>query len=54
MLLTQLPDNAPGDAAEDGPCSRAPATQVENASEVPGSWLQLDPALATAVICGVN
>nr|XP_051711027.1 zinc finger protein 717 isoform X1 [Oryctolagus cuniculus] len=53
-LLIQLPTNAHGNTADDGPINWVPATHVEDPDAVPGSWLQPDPALAVAGIWGVN
>lgn len=43
-----------GKTAEDGPSIWAPATDIQELDEAPGSSLQPGPALATVAISGVN
>lgn len=50
---THLPANVSGKLTEDVPSPWAPATQAAD-SEVPGSWLLPDPALAIVIMEGVK
>lgn len=48
VMADSLPIWLPPHTPEDGPCTWAPTTQVEDPDGVSGSWLEPDPAQAGA------